>query len=584
MAKRIANRIAVLTLLALLLAALPTAALAAVDVDPEKSCTLTLRSVAASGGVPNVSYALYRVASVSGSHPDFAVLPGFASYPVNWAPPTVSKWNDLALTLKGLVLADGVTPDASGSSDAHGNLTLDGLTPGLYLVVGKITKIGQKTYTPSPCLVALPVRNEETTPHSWTYSETIRPKYSLKGGGSGGGSGDRDGSRDARASHTEECRAIKVWEDDPVQRPDKITVSLYCDGALYQTAELTEANSWRAVFSELREGCDWTLTEDTPENYTVSVAQEGTAFLVTNTPKQTDNNDIAIPDTNDGEPIPPDESDSEIYGDGNPEDGGNPTPGDGEPTVIDIIEHMEVYPGMRLPQLGLLWWPVPLLLGFALFCILLGMLFGRSGRCGRRTRVFAALGLACVAAAAALTLHNLATQDRAADAAEQNLSALRVTMPLEATGVTTDAAAAQLPDYQLNPDMPMPTAEIDEVAYIGVLSLPTLKLELPVAAELSDATLYKAPCCYAGSPYQDNLIIAAHNYRRHFGPIHRLRAGDAVTFTDMDGNVFRYTVAETEVLQPEDVERMLSTDYALTLFTCTLGGQQRITVRCTATK
>lgn len=574
MAKRIANRIAVLALLALLLAALPTAARAAVDVDTDKSCTLTIRSATSSGGVPGVSYDLYRVASVSGSRPDYSALPAFAKYPVNWAPPTVSKWNDLALTLKGYVLVDGVTPAASGKTDADGVLTLDGLSPGLYLVVGRTAKLGQKTYVPSPCLVALPARSEGTVPHSWTYSETIRPKYTLKGGGSGDGDG----------TQTEECRAIKAWEDDdPAQRPDTITVSLYCDGTLYH-AELTEATSWRAVFSDLPEGCDWTLTEDVPENYTVSVRQEGSAFLVTNSAKQTGDNEIVIPDTNDGEQIPSDESDSETYGEGSPEDDGKPTPDDGEPTIVDIIEHMEVYPGMRLPQLGLLWWPVPLLLGCALFCVLLALLFGRSGRRGSRTLVFTALGLACIAAAVALTLHNLATQDRAADAAEQSLSALRVTMPLEATGVTAEADAAQPPDYQLNPDMPMPTVELDAKTYIGVLSLPTLELELPVAAKLSEATLYQAPCRYAGSAYQDNLIIAAHNYRRHFGPIHRLRAGDAVTFTDMDGNVFRYTVAETEILQADDVERMLSTDYALTLFTCTLGGQQRITVRCTAVK
>ena len=76
------------------------------------------------------------------------------------------------------------------------------------------------------------------------------------------------------------------------------------------------------------------------------------------------------------------------------------------------------------------------------------------------------------------------------------------------------------------------------------------------------------------------MTIAAHNYARHFGRLTALRPGDAVTFTDLDGNVFRYAVAETETLQPTDIQEMTAGDWPLTLFTCTKGGQYRVTVRC----
>ena len=89
-----------------------------------------------------------------------------------------------------------------------------------------------------------------------------------------------------------------------------------------------------------------------------------------------------------------------------------------------------------------------------------------------------------------------------------------------------------------------------------------------------------APCRYAGSAYQGNLILSAHNYSSHFGQIGTLQAGDRVTFTDVDGNVFLYSVAKIQILQPGDVEEMLSGGWALTLFTCTLGGRTRVTVRC----
>ena len=60
----------------------------------------------------------------------------------------------------------------------------------------------------------------------------------------------------------------------------------------------------------------------------------------------------------------------------------------------------------------------------------------------------------------------------------------------------------------------------------------------------------------------------------------RLRIGDTVEFTDVDGNLFTYVVAEKEQLAPDEAKQMLSGDWDLSLFTCTLGGQYRTTIRC----
>lgn len=75
-------------------------------------------------------------------------------------------------------------------------------------------------------------------------------------------------------------------------------------------------------------------------------------------------------------------------------------------------------------------------------------------------------------------------------------------------------------------------------------------------------------------------MIAAHNYAQHFGRLSRLTEGDEVRFTDMDGNSFAYTVAGLEQLDPRQVKDMLSGGWDLSLFTCTLSGQSRLTVRC----
>lgn len=90
----------------------------------------------------------------------------------------------------------------------------------------------------------------------------------------------------------------------------------------------------------------------------------------------------------------------------------------------------------------------------------------------------------------------------------------------------------------------------------------------------------KAPCRYTGSAEENSLIIAAHNYKRHFGNIGLLPEGATVKFTAVSGDVYEYEVEKVETLNPYAVDEMLSGDWDLTLFTCTYGGRKRVTVRC----
>ncbi|MCD8022014.1 MAG: sortase [Lachnospiraceae bacterium] len=132
-------------------------------------------------------------------------------------------------------------------------------------------------------------------------------------------------------------------------------------------------------------------------------------------------------------------------------------------------------------------------------------------------------------------------------------------------------------------DEEMATIEVDGYEYIGTLSISRYGLELPIMAEWSYAGLKIAPGRYTGSAWTDNLIICGHNYERHFGNLKNLEAGDAITFTDVDGNEFYYEVTEVLILQPTAISEMLdqeTIEWDLTLFTCTVGGQTRVTVRC----
>lgn len=127
---------------------------------------------------------------------------------------------------------------------------------------------------------------------------------------------------------------------------------------------------------------------------------------------------------------------------------------------------------------------------------------------------------------------------------------------------------------------PAPVAMVGDYEYLGVLSLPSLGLELPVMADWDYDRLKLAPCRQFGSAEEDNLVIAGHNYIGHFANLGMMKAGDSVTFTTMDGAVNTYVVAKTDIISPEDTEKVSESGYALTLYTCTYGRQNRVTVYC----
>lgn len=126
----------------------------------------------------------------------------------------------------------------------------------------------------------------------------------------------------------------------------------------------------------------------------------------------------------------------------------------------------------------------------------------------------------------------------------------------------------------------MPTVKVDGYECIGILSIPVLNLELPVLTDWSYAKLKKAPCHYYGSYYEGDFVIAAHNYKVHFGRLSELRAGDVITFTDVNGIVYCYEVELLETLPKNATKEMISSGFDLSLYTCTPGGGNRVTVRC----
>lgn len=181
--------------------------------------------------------------------------------------------------------------------------------------------------------------------------------------------------------------------------------------------------------------------------------------------------------------------------------------------------------------------------------------------------VFVLAGTVLILSALSLFLYNQYEDAQAGRKAENLL-----------TAVQSVIRETETPPKTLDPELPI--TEIEEYGYVGYLFIPDLELELPVMSEWDYSRLKIAPCRQFGSSRTDDLVIAAHNYKNHFGQLSQLEVGDPVFFTDMDGIKNTYEVTAVDTLAPTDVEAVQSSGYALVLYTCTYGGKTRVTVFC----
>lgn len=199
-------------------------------------------------------------------------------------------------------------------------------------------------------------------------------------------------------------------------------------------------------------------------------------------------------------------------------------------------------------------------------------------------------GAVLLIAALSLIFYNSKENERGGMAAESALAELKDGIP-EPTEENTDFEIPEndiFDEYETEvsePDVEDATMMVDEYGYIGIVALPDLGIELPVMSEWSYPNLKISPCRYKGTVAGRDIIIAAHNYRSHFGTLQELSGGETVYFRTVDGVVHEYAVTEVVQISGTDIEAMefgSAENWDLTLFTCTLGGQSRVTVRCSA--
>ena len=119
---------------------------------------------------------------------------------------------------------------------------------------------------------------------------------------------------------------VKIWKDSKhkEKRPKEITVALLKNGKVYETVKLNEKNQWSYQWKALSAKEQWTVVEkDIPDSYRVEYSKNGEKIYIVNYVKDSETPDSDKPE--------------------------------------------------KLPQMGQLWWPVPILTLAGLSAMIIGM-------------------------------------------------------------------------------------------------------------------------------------------------------------------------------------------------------------------
>lgn len=211
------------------------------------------------------------------------------------------------------------------------------------------------------------------------------------------------------------------------------------------------------------------------------------------------------------------------------------------------------------------------------------------------------LGVLLAACGIGLVIYNMwdsGRAGRAADVIQEQIDSQLEEKPVENAPVpslgdsSAETEAGGDADDSWLAGRKMPVTLIDGNRYIGTLEIPSIGLRLPVMDSWNYERLRISACLYSGSYYTDDMVICAHNYQRHFGPLMGIPIGADVYFITIDKVVYHYTISNRETLQPTAVGQMIFNrnnaapgmesmeDWDLSLFTCYPGGRTRCTVRC----
>ena len=212
---------------------------------------------------------LYQVADIS-SGGQYTLTNAFAaSELILNGIQTNGEWNVIRSTLETLILADGIEPDATATTDEAGLASFRDLPTGLYLALVDPIHLDALHCIFDSALIALPGLGEDGL---WQYEVAVKAKG--------------EALPPIEPDEELQLKVLKLWKGDEGQstRPDAIQVEIFRDNTLYETVTLSADTGWSYTWTVKNDGASWHVVErNTPDGYTMTVEDRGNSFLITNT-------------------------------------------------------------------------------------------------------------------------------------------------------------------------------------------------------------------------------------------------------------------------------------------------------------
>ena len=127
-------------------------------------------------------------------------------------------------------------------------------------------------------------------------------------------------------------------------------------------------------------------------------------------------------------------------------------------------------------------------------------------------------------------------------------------------------------------DNTMPVLSLEGANFVGILEMPRYGSVLPVCADWGKLSRY--PCCFSGSIYDGTMQIGATSQQGQYDFYRLISVGDAIFFTDMEGNRYAYTVTDLHYAKHADQAALRREDAALTLFVKNVYAFEYIVIFC----
>ena len=172
---------------------------------------------------------------------------------------------------------------------------------------------------------------------------------------------------------------------------------------------------------------------------------------------------------------------------------------------------------------------------------------------GRMQKICILAGVCLLIAAIGVLIFWQWSIHTSAEKAEYYVNTLRTLMP-EPQGAVPEERR----------DNTMATLSVDGIDFVGLLEIPCYGSVLPICADWGTPSKY--PCQFYGSIYDRTMQIGGTSQKGQYDFYREISVGDAIYFTDMEGNRYAYSVTDVRYEKSANQAALQREDASLTLF------------------